>query len=343
MEKLTREYLRERTGRIEQVASIRRAVLDDGRGRGMRAIDVRNASGLAFTLYPDKGLDIGPADFQGLPLAWMSPNGAVAPAFYDQQGFEWLRTWSGGLMTSCGLINVGGPCETAEGCQGLHGRADHIPADDVATRCEWLPDGRYEMAVSGTISHTRVFGEKLIVRRTIRTWVGAPEIEIVDRTTNEGFATMPLMQLYHMNYGWPLVDEGAELVTAAHEVVPQNDYCRANLADWAKITAPIPGFAEQVFYHDIPADADGMCRAAIRNARRGIELTVSFRKAELPYLVQWKMTGQGEYVCGLEPGNCFPEGQEAIAKRGLLRHIEPGQTVETLVRVSVASLTRQNP
>ena len=91
----------------------------------MRAFEVVNGSGFDFTVYPDRGLDIGPARYNGLPLTWTTRNGPVAPAFYDASGFEWLRTWAGGLLTTCGWLNVGGPCTTPEGAQGLHGRMDH--------------------------------------------------------------------------------------------------------------------------------------------------------------------------------------------------------------------------
>ena len=50
------------------------------------------------------------------------------------------------------------------------------------------------------------------------------------------------------------------------------------------------------------------------------------------------MMGQGEYVVGLEPANCFPEGQEKIARMGLLRQLAPGETVETLVKLAVEEL-----
>ncbi|MBP5319558.1 MAG: aldose 1-epimerase family protein [Kiritimatiellae bacterium] len=324
-----------RVGRMEQVASIRRYQLEDGKGRGMRAFEVTNGSGLCYTVYPDKGLDIGPAQFNGLPIAWMTCNGAVAPAFYDGSGFEWLRTWAGGLLTTCGWINVGPPCTTPEGENGLHGRMDHTPAEEVNTRCLWQDDGRYLMEISGTVAHCRVFGEKLVTTRTIRSYLGEPVIELRDRTENRGYETMPLMQLYHMNFGWPLIGEGTVLSAPDHPVTPQNAYCAEHLAEWAKMSAPIPGFAEQVFYHDLPADAAGMATMRIDNAPQGLAVEVSFRKRELPFLIQWKMMGQGEYVTGLEPANCYPEGQPANAQRGILRHIEPGETVETLIRVAV--------
>ncbi len=332
---MTKDFLQERVGRIDQVASIRRSVLDDGKGRGMRVIDVRNASGLAFSIYPDKGLDIGQTDFNGCSLTWGAPNGEVAPAFYDAGGAEWLRSWAGGLMTTCGWLNVGGACDTREGAQGIHGRFDNIPAADVNTRCEWLDDGRYLMEVTGTITHCRVFGEKLQTKRTIRTYMGMPEIEIIDRTENLGYEAMPFMQLYHMNFGWPLVDENSFIETIDHEVIGQNDYCRANLDKWNRFQEPTAGFREQVIYHDIPSDKDGMCDVKLVNPSRNLSVTVSFRKKELPYYVEWKMCGKGEYVWGIEPANCYPEGQNAIAERGMLRYIQPGEVVENYLKVKI--------
>lgn len=337
MEKLdfSRANCLPRVGRMDQLAAIRRYAIEDGKGRGMRAFEVVNSSGFDFTVYPDKGLDIGPARFNGLALAWNSRNGAVAPAFYDGTSIEWLRTWAGGLLTTCGLINAGGPCTTPEGEQGLHGRMDHTPAEEVNTRAFWNERGEYTLEITGKIAHTRVFCENLVTSRTITTRLGQPGFELVDRTENLGTTTSPLMQLYHMNLGWPLVDAESRLEASEHAVTPQNPYCAEHLADWNRFAAPEPNFPEQVFYHDLPADANGYCTMRLVNPRLGRALAISFRKAELPYLIQWKCPAAGEYVTGLEPANCYPEGQLRNAERGILRRIEPGQVVETRIRVEV--------
>ena len=332
---LTKDHVTPRLGRMEQLASIRRYVLDDGKGRGMRAFEVRNASGLEFTVYPDHGLDIGPAVYKGLPLTWTTRNGPVAPAFYDASGAEWLRTWAGGLLTTCGWLNVGGPCETAEGAHGIHGRADHTPAEEVNARCRWNGDGEYVMEITGTIVHSRVFAENLVTERTITTRLGHPGVEIVDRTVNRGPSTMPLMQLYHMNFGWPLMDESTRLVAPEHAVQARDAEAEKGIREWDRFPAPVPNFPEQVFYHDLPADDKGNCTMRIVNSARGLAARVSFRKAELPYLVQWRMPGVCDYVMGLEPANCYPENQVAFARRGLLRRIEPGMTVETRIAFNV--------
>jgi len=64
-------------------------------------------------------------------------------------------------------------------------------------------------------------------------------------------------------------------------------------------------------------------------------MKLEYRRAELPYLIQWRQFGCGEYVLGLEPGNCFPEGQSAMEHKGMLRRLEPGESVSTFVRVTL--------
>ncbi len=332
---LDKSELLQRVGNMAQIASVRRLVADDGKGRGMRVFEVNNGSGLSFTVYPDRGMDIGQAFFKGIPLAWTSRNGETAPQFYDAEGFEWLRTWGGGLLTGCGLTNVGGPNAAPGGPHGLHGRLSHLPAEEVNASAVWTETGAYRLTVSGRVRQGKVFGENLVLTRTIETAFGTASLTVRDTVENQGFAPEPLMLLYHMNLGWPLVDETSTLDAPPHDVVPQTPQAAAGLADWMRMSAPVPGFSEQVFYHALPADDRGMASLRLVNPRLGLALRVAYRTAELPHLVQWKMMGQGEYVTGLEPANCYPEGQERMAQRGLLRHLAPGETLETLVRVTL--------
>lgn len=338
MPKFDQRYLRERIGSMRQLASIRRAVLDDDKGRNMRIVEISNGSGLDFTVYPDRGMDIGEARFKGTPLAWITPNGPVAPEFYEANGLNWLRSWGGGLLTGCGLMNVGGPnCAGGEE-HGLHGRLSHTPAGNINTFSRWSDDDSYELKVEGDIRISRVFGKNLLMHRSIRTAMGENAIEIEDTVSNEGFRTTPIMLLYHMNFGYPLVDEKTFLEAVEHKVTPQNAIAAAGFRDWRYADAPTEDFIEQVFYHDIPAGDDGMAAISMINPEKKLRLTVSYRTAELPYLVQWKQMGCGEYVMGLEPANCFPEGQENFEKRGLLKLLRPGESISTKIRVAVEEI-----
>ncbi|MDD4622224.1 MAG: aldose 1-epimerase family protein [Kiritimatiellae bacterium] len=326
-----------RVGRMEQLASIRRLTYEDGKGRGMRSLDFNNGSGLAFSVLPDRGMDIAQASYKGVSLAWLSCNGDVAPHFYNEDGIEWLRTWDGGLLTGCGLANVGGPNERDGESHGLHGRISHIPAEEVNTAAAWSEDGAaYTLRACGRMRQSRVFGEKMVCTREISTALGDNSITVRDTVENQGFAPAPFMLLYHINLGWPLIDEGVTLEAPEHKITPQTERAASGIAAWNQSSAPVPGFAEQVFYHDLPADNQGLAAMRVVNKRLGLQLEVSYRVAELPHLVQWKMMGQGEYVMGLEPANCYPEGQSRMAERGLLRHLEPGAQTATFLRLAVA-------
>ena len=333
-----KNYLRERVGSMRQMAGIRRAELEDGKGRGMRILDVNNGSGLSFTVYPDRGMDIGEAYFKGIPVAWITPNGPVAPQFYDAGGLNWLRSWGGGLLTGCGLMNVGGPNASGGEEHGLHGRLSHTPAGQVNAKAAWDENDIYRIELDGEIRVSRVFGKNIFMTRKISTALGENAITIEDTVENQGFRVTPFMLLYHMNFGWPLVDECTTISMPEHKVVPQNDIAIAGLGEWNRMNEPDPNWIEQVFYHQLPADEDGLARVVMTNPKLKLEVTVEYRVAELPYLVQWKQLGQGEYVCGIEPANCFPEGQAAMMKRGILKKLQPGESSSSYVKVSFKEL-----
>ena len=67
---------------------------------------------------------------------------------------------------------------------------------------------------------------------------------------------------------------------------------------WATYAAPIPGFAEQVFYHHAKAGEDHQAIAAILHDDIG--LMVQWDTRHLPYFIQWKNTRQGIFVNGIE-------------------------------------------
>ncbi|MCQ2351931.1 MAG: aldose 1-epimerase family protein [Victivallaceae bacterium] len=324
-------------GSMRQLAAIRNLQIAEGPGRGMRLVEIDNGSGLRFSVYPDRALDIGEASFRGENFVWLPNDGASAPAFYDAQGFEWLRTWGGGMMTTCGFLNVGGPGEAGGENHGLHGRISHTPVTHLSTDARW-ENGRYQLTVSGEARHARVFGENLLLRRKITTFYGENTIEIENCVTNDGFRDAPYMLLMHMNFGWPLVSFGAYLEAPKHEVIPQNAVAQAGLKAWQYMEEPQKGFTEQVFYHKLPSGADGFAAIELVNHDSRRKLRVAYRTKELPYLVEWKMMGQGEYVLGLEPANCLPEGQNANAARKTLQTLAPGESATSVVRVSIEEL-----
>ena len=52
---------------------------------------------------------------------------------------------------------------------------------------------------------------------------------------------------------------------------------------------------------------------------------MAYNADEIRYFTQWKMMGEYDYVMGLEPGNCTPDGRAAIREKGLLEFLQPGE------------------
>ena len=320
-----KDELRALVGTVSQLAGIRLVELADGRVRGMRAADVYTGSGFRFQVLVDRGLDVGAAEHAGRPLAFLHP-ALGAPSLQERPGIGWLRTFGGGLLTTCGLDHFGPPDPEGEG-YGLHGRASHLPAENVRVRQDWRGDD-YVLEIEGETRQGRLFGENLRLERQISTRLGATSLLLEDRVTNDGFRPAPLAVLYHCNLGFPVVSPDSEFLVRDRSVRPRDEAARAGLADHLRFGPPQAGFAEQVFFHDPIADAQGRACAAVVNRALGFGAFVRWRAAELPVLAHWKMTGEGEYVCGLEPStHAMTPTRREQRESGAMRELAPGESV----------------
>ncbi|MGE4488203.1 MAG: aldose 1-epimerase family protein [Kiritimatiellales bacterium] len=327
---MTEKELKSYVGSMDQLARIRTSVLDDGRGRGIRIADVDNGSGLRFTVLLDRGMDIGDASFNGVPFAYQTPVGPVHPSYYNADGVSWLRSFGGGLLVGCGLRNVGIPSEG----EGLHGRLSNTPAENVTVSKGWK-NGKYVLSVSGTVREVSFFGENLALRRTISTAMGDNSITVSDEVTNRGVRPSPLMLLYHINAGFPLLGENSVVEGNVKKTTPRTDDAAKGLNEWNVCQKPTAGYVEQCFFHDVAPDEDGLARMTLRNPDSGLAMEVAYRKAELPYFTQWKMMGEQEYVMGLEPANCHPDGQSDERKNGTLQILQPGEMASFQVGITM--------
>lgn len=319
---VSRADLHLRTGRIEQVASSTLVTESEGPGLASRRLIVRWGD-LAFDVYPDRAMDIGALTYRGIPMTWTSPAGVRSASSQGSSEVRWLDTFAGGLIATCGLDTFGAPTEDQGETFPLHGRIGVERADHVAHEACWTADGNYRLRISGRVRQARLFGPNLELRRTITAQLGSPALEVEDVVTNCGPDEQAHMILYHLNLGWPLVDEGARLDVPSVETVPRDENAAAGLSTWARFEAPVAGGPEQVFRHRLPS-AESFT-AAIDNADLGLRFAVTFDTAELPALFQWKLMSAGAYVLGLEPANCpVIEGRLAARRQGLLPMLAPG-------------------
>jgi hypothetical protein len=330
------QELRRRLGDVAQYASTRAVRLSDGSEDGVRAIDARVSGGLSAVVLADRGLDIGDVWAAGYQVGWRSTTGAVHPAYFDEA--SWLRSFHGGLLTTCGLQNVGLPSEDEGISHGLHGRISNLPARNVVHHII-EEDGRLSAEVSGEIRETDVFGADLSLRRRIRMPVGEMVVHVEDEVVNQGFAPTPLLILYHVNIGYPVVSDGARLIAPPADVVGRDDAAAAIVAQHASFTAPQDGAREHVFEHRLHQADAPIASLSVANPdfvpTGGIAVTVSWDPRQLPRLWQWRMLRTGMYVTGLEPANCGLAGRAAERVAGF-QMLEPGASRRFGVSIRVS-------
>ncbi len=322
---------RDKIANVTQLGGIETSVLDNGAGRGTRIAWINTGTGLRYKVVIDRAMDIADAFYNEHSLAWLSHTGITAPQPFSGRGMDWIRTFGGGLLTTCGLNHVGGPESDGYGERGLHGLVSNLPAEIESVVQPNPIAGNMEMRITGTIRQTQVFGPSLELRRTLSGTLGQAAICIHDQVINRGNTSVPHMLLYHFNLGWPLADEGAQLVWQGPWQSPGDKTASSIFRqgnDFRRCPAPRPdhsGGGEEVAFIDITPDEAGRCTAGLYNPQLEIALALRFWKAQLPWLINWQHWGKGEYLTGLEPATHPPIGQANARKQGTLIHLEPGE------------------
>lgn len=324
---------------VSQIGGIETSVLDNGAGRGTRIAWMNTGSGLRYKIVIDRAMDIADAFFNQYSIAWLSRTGVTAPEPFSDSGIGWLRTFGGGLLTTCGLSHVGGPEKDEHGERGLHGMISNSPATIESIIQPDILQGKMEMSITGRIPEMRIFGPALELRRTISSLIGQSWLSIHDEVTNRGNEPAPHMLLYHFNFGWPMVDEGAELLFNGdmHLLNEARDaeYFRGNYRICPPPLDIHRGAGEAVACFDIPEDAGGICHCGIHHKKINLAAELTFRKDELPWMTNWHHWAPGEYVTGLEPGTHPPVGQSRARKEKTLIYIQPGETKKYKVKLQI--------
>jgi len=324
-----------------QVGGIETSILDNGLGRGTRIAWINTGAGLRYKVVIDRAMDIVDAFYNEHSLAWISHASVMPPQPFSNKGIDWLKTFSGGLVTTCGLDHAGSPDEYETDVRGLHGPVSNIPAEIISILQPDPANGVLEMSITGRILQTQVFGPTLELIRTISGTIGEPYIRIHDTVTNRGNTRSTHMLLYHINFGWPLADEGTEIFfdgswKARYDGKENKIFREGN--DFRHCPPPLDdhsGYGEEALFIDPTADSNGNCVCGLNNTRLGLRASVVFKKAQLPYLTNWQHWGKGEYVTGLEPANCYPLGRANTDKQGMLQHLQPGDKREYEFRIEV--------
>lgn len=197
-------------GHMDQIAGVRQMEFQDGRAAGLRCAMIHNGP-LELPLMLDKCLDPAWIRYKGINLSLLTKPGLQGRNPYDTAGDEAVRSIMGGAMFTCGLGNVHGN-RVVDGVEyPVHGRMRTTPAEKISMDAFW-ENGEYKILVSGEMREAQIFGENLVLRRTIETTYGSREIVFTDEIENQGFEDQPLCFLYHCNAGYPFLVPGLRVV-----------------------------------------------------------------------------------------------------------------------------------
>jgi len=294
-------------------------------------LEFRTGAGLSFDVIVDRGFDIGRCELGSVPVAFASPVGVEGPWYYEPEGLGFLRGFGGGLFTTAGLDHTLFPVEDTAAQYHyppkpterypLHGRISNRPARLIAYGEEWEGD-QCRLFAEGEVLQSTLFGEQLLLRRRIETLLGEASLRVTDTVENVGFHRTPHMLLYHVNVGFPIVDEGSQVLLPAGHVRALGDY---GTNAYQILEAPQPDCVERVFEHTLSSEADGSVPVGIVNRRRGVGLSLVFPRSVLPHFFLWRMLGEGTYVVGLEPSTNGATGRLDARARGELIELSPGE------------------
>ncbi len=325
----SRPDLLKKVGHLGQVAGIRSITLEDGIERGVRVLEFRTGSGFCFDVLVDRAFDIGHCDYRGYAVGWESPVGFAGPWYYEAEGFGFLRTFGGGLLTTGGLDHTlfqvedsaeqyHYPPKTTES-YGLHGRISNRPARRVGYGERWDGD-ECVLWAEAEVLQASALGETLLLQRRIESRVGSVSLTIEDTVTNIGPHRTPHMYLYHVNFGFPVVDEGAEILIPATNFSPCGNY---PVDGFRRIDPPDEAYTERVYeYEPLPDDVP----VAIVNRALNFGAYQIFKKQQLPHPFIWRMLGEQHYVVALEPSTNRVAGRLDARQRDELIMLNAGES-----------------
>ena len=294
-------------GNNEQLCTAQRVQVLDGRGSGARQIYVANGK-LNFVLSESNAMDILRLWHEGANVGFVSKNGLYTASA------DFLGSFPAGMLYTCGFDAIGG----VEG-HAIHGRVHSIPAE-----IRELAADENGVKIVAEIRDTALFGQNLSMTRTICTAAGSGELKIEDRLVNRAFRDEKYCMLYHVNVGYPIVDDGAKILGDFTESRPRTPWAKHEMAKMLDVEPPLDNAEETCYFH---MTSDG--KMAIENARLGKRFTV---ESSLRRFVQGKSRASGDFVVGLEPCTCWLDDE---LKYSVLK---PGKSVKHTIVLKIEDI-----
>ncbi|MGV0820261.1 DUF4432 family protein [Martelella sp. AMO21009] len=252
---------------IAKVAGIRQFAETDGPASGARLIQIDSGGGLRVELLPDRCCDIGQVWCNDVPFGWTGPIGMSGTHSVGE------NTSLSGLMSTCGFDHIRQP-DTDEGrSYPLHGRMARMPAKIVSCVSDWDGDNcNFRVLAEAT---QFVLGQATVrLEREIVVPLGGRTLALTDRVTVLS-GSLPLMAMYHINFGFPLAGPGSRLTLAGKDIPDalSPDGIRTRSSGAGLVQVVLSGGGEAPPRYTLAYDGDALpCLQTLRNATDGTNL-----------------------------------------------------------------------
>ena len=293
---------------LYQLASLTRYTITDGIGKGLDVLDCNNGK-IRFLLNVSKACDIMQLYHEGQNMSFVSKNG------FSKREIPFLNRFEGGMLYTCGLDSVGG----REGYE-LHGTLHNIPAEIIREECD-----ENGIVVEAIIRDTALFGKNLVLKRKIFTEIGGDSITLEDTLCNIGYKEEEYCLLYHINIGYPMLDNGAKVIADVESYTPRTAWAKQNETTMYAMSGAVPNQEETCYFLKLSKP-----EISLVNEKIGKKFTISYSGDTLPHFVEWKSMASGDYAIGLE--HCTTELDDCFA----YKTIEVGEKIKFFVNISIA-------
>jgi hypothetical protein len=283
-----------------QVASLRRYVYTEGKEKNLEVIDCDNGN-IRFLLNVSKALDVMQLYHRGQNMSFVSKNGFTA----RENGF--LSRFEGGMVYTCGFDSLG----HREGFE-LHGTHHNDPAKILRAECD-----ENGIVVEAIVESTQLFGKNLEFRRRISSPIGGETLTIEDTLTNKGFRDEDYCILYHVNVGYPMLDDGGEIVADVKACETRTEWARINEDGKFRITDSIPNNEETCYFLKLNKP-----EISLVNKKLGKTFTVSYSEDTLPCFIEWHSMASGDYALGFEPASTNLDNSFSYSKLGAGKKVD---------------------
>jgi len=292
---------------LSQVASIRRYTFTDGKEKGLEVIDCDNGK-IRFLLNVTKALDVMQLYHEGQNMSFISKNGFTAREIPFGNRFE------GGMVYTCGLDSLG----RRNGFE-LHGTHHNNPAVVTVAECD-----ESGIRIEADIDSTELFGKSLTLHRKVTAEIGSDTVTIEDTLINKGYATEDYCILYHINIGYPMLDEGAKIKADITDYYTRTAWAKEKASEMFDVTPPVPCEDETCYFLNMKKP-----EISLVNPKLGKTFTVRYSKDTLPSFIEWHSMASGDYALGFEPASTTLDDRFTYAKVGV------GEKISFKIQLSV--------